>query len=122
MTTILANGANVSRSQRRRVISDVVLAWYRVDPNYAKQMADFMRELCKVERADGEWRGKKGFTKLRLPSDLFHTLRAAFNRFLPDEPTFGATDDDITLLKEEFPALVPTGARTARGTKGRRSA
>lgn len=101
-----------SDAPRRRLIRDVVQAWYNVDPKMARHMGKMLKEAQQNEYKNGEWHTTgDGFCRVRLPSDLWHSLRKAFKAFLPLEPAFAQDSSDIEMLWREYPDLVPTGAR-----------
>lgn len=90
--TILVKG-----KAKRDLIREVAQAWIEKSPAMAREMADYLQEITHLERAKCE--GRQTFVKVRVPQELFFTLRY----FLPD---FGDNDKDIEILAEEFPRLV----------------
>jgi hypothetical protein len=97
--------------RRRDLIRQTVQAWYNLNPRYAKWMATFLKEITKVEHTGGKWRNGKGHCSLRLPRELFISLRKVFQIHAPDMEPFATDDLDIKILCEEFPNLMPTGNR-----------
>lgn len=105
---ILTPGASAADLKRRRdLIRKTVEAWYSIDPRYAKWMCHFLTEITKVEHNGGKWRNGKGHVSLRLPRELFASLRSVFREHAPDMEAFGTDDTDIRILYEEFPKLMP---------------
>ncbi|MCI0354825.1 MAG: hypothetical protein L0099_07290 [Acidobacteria bacterium] len=101
-----------SDAPRRQLIREVVKEWYDLNPRHARRMAHFINEITKVEvHEDGRWKGGQGQVVVRLPADLWHTMRFVFAVKLPDEPLFGYDEGDIRIVAEEFPKLVPTKKR-----------
>ncbi len=109
---IPALGSSADRRRRRELIVQTVRAWYNISPKYAKWIANYLEQITKVEHKNGEWKSGKGYCSLRLPRELFISLRTVFKTHAPDLEVFGTNDDDIRILYEEFPKLVPTGIRT----------
>lgn len=111
---IMSGGLNASLNVRRELIKKTVQAWYNKDPKHAKNMASFLAEYNKVDVGVRKEHAN-AYTQIRLPSDLFYTLRHVFNVFAPDQETFGTFDDDIRMLMEEFPGLSAQDPRKNRG-------
>lgn len=96
-----------NKGVRGKLIEDVLHAWKEFAPKpYFRNMINYLTEVTKVEHNNGAWRSGQGMCSLRLPADLFHSLRIAFEKFLPDEPAFGRDDSDIQLLYEIAPKLM----------------
>lgn len=103
--------AGAEYRQRRDLIKKTVQAWYNVNPAYAMKMCNDLREMAKVENPNGEYKNKQGYVSMRLPLDLFGSLRKVFQVFAPDQEGFATTDEDIKILYKEFPKLMPGGFR-----------
>lgn len=116
---IMTKGQDVHRRQRRELIEIVCEAWYNISPARAKAFMRYLDEITKVEHREGMSSGGNFHCTVRLPADLFTTLKKAFYMYYPDEPMFGQEDDDLRLLYEVAPKLFPRQAREGRG-KGRR--
>lgn len=104
----------VSKADLRRrteLIRATVMAWYNLNPRYARWMGNFLREITKVEHSGGKWRNGKGHCSLRLPRELMISLRKVFQVHAPDMEPFATDDLDIQILCQEFPKLMPTGYR-----------
>ena len=107
-------GFRADLRRRRDLIRQTVMAWYNLDPKHARYMANFLREITKVEHSGGKWRNGQGHCSLRLPRELFISLRRVFQVHAPDMEPFATDDLDISILCEEFPNLMPTGNRGRR--------
>lgn len=110
----LASASQADDKRRRNLIKQTVKAWYNISPRHARAMATFLREITKVEHTGGKWRSGKGYCSLRLPRELYLSLRKVFSVHAADMEPFGTNDTDIKILCEEFPNLMPTGFRPQR--------
>lgn len=110
---IITNIAKSKADQRRRedLIEKTVQAWYNIRPQYAMAMCKYLADVTAVEHKNGEYKNGKGYVSLRLPRDLFITLRNVFKVHAPDMEAFGTSDDDIKILYKKFPKLMPGGFR-----------
>lgn len=104
-------GSQADHKRRRELIRKTVMAWYSISPRHAKAMANYLREVTKVEHSGGAWRSGKGYVSLRLPRELYLSLRKVFSVHAPDMEPFATDDSDIQILYEEFPRLMPAGNR-----------
>jgi len=113
-------GSSADRRERRRLIEETLSAYKRLHPAYLKSVVNYLEKITKVQTR--KWKEHGGELKLQLPQDLFLTLRNIFRRCLPEgEPLFGDLEDDIALLEEIAPRIMPPigGARARRGTRSR---
>jgi len=107
---IAASGLRAERNKRRYLIRKTVEAWKNVSPRAANAWAKAMRDLDAVDVGTRAEKGRP-YTKIRLPVHLWRSLRRVFSMYGSEMEGFGSTDDDITILREEFPKLVPPKRR-----------
>jgi len=102
-------------------MQDTIEAYARVSPASFREAVDYIKNITQVEVNGGVWKSGKGVCRLRLPSELFHSLRKVFNIFAPDEPPFGEDSSDIDLLIQVCPEMTREGANPRHGRgKGRK--
>jgi hypothetical protein len=116
---IMANGMKAEQNRRRFLIQKTVQAWKNINPKAAKAWAKGIKDLADVDTGVRKEHAN-AYTKMRLPYHLFHSLRRVFEVYGKDMESFGTHDSDITLLQQEYPALVPMNARQNRGRRSRK--
>lgn len=116
---ILADGMKAEENQRRYLIRKTVEAWKNIDPRAAKAWVKMLKDLQDVDKGVRKEHGNS-YTKLRLPRELWNSLRRVFEIYAADQEAFGTDDNDIRLLREEFPGLMPENARQNRGRRRRK--
>ena len=111
---IITDLSKSKADQRRReyLIDATVRAWYNIDPKYATWMMAQLKELTDAEMKKGEYANGNGYVSLRLPRELFASLRKVFQTHASDMPAFATTDDDIKILCKVAPKLMPGGFKS----------
>jgi len=110
MASIIIGTAGIKRSlaNRAHLIAEALEAWWAYDKAACKDFMEYIHEITKVQHNSGEWRNKKGYLKIQLPSVLMLSLMRAFRKHLPDEPGFlegEMGDEDIRILYTLAPKL-----------------
>jgi len=119
---VMVNGKNADRSVRKQLIENTIQAYFNVAPQMAMEAMQFVKDITQAEHKDGHWNSGEGYVKIRLPQDLFFSLRHVFEAHIPDDPSFGDDDDDLHLLFQVCPNFTREGinARQRRGRGNKR--
>jgi len=98
--------------RRTELIRATAQAWYNLNPRYAINMMNYLKNVTESEHSGGDYKNGEGYVSLRLPIDLYGSLRKVFAKHAPDMEAFGTDDVDIKILCKEFPKLMPGGFRS----------